>query len=164
MEASMDVREVADLVFENAKQYYLEQGVLPRTCFLLRASGELIALPLDKGRATEGEHCRNSLLQALQESDAVAIFTVRDSRYRCFPHEVPLRPGERGVPEGWIADGSLHDCLNMRIEVRGERAVYVAVPYHRHEDGTITFGEHSEGAEDFIGPAPPSAADEGLRN
>jgi hypothetical protein len=164
MEASIDVRKIAELVFENAKQYYLEQGALPHACFLLSASGELTPLPLEGIDAAERTHWSGALLQPSRESDAVAIFTVRDSRYRCFPHEDPLRPGDNSVPEGWIADGSLHDCLNMRIDVRGERAVYIAVPYHRREDGAITFGEPSEGAEDFIGPAPPFAADEGLRN
>jgi hypothetical protein len=165
MEPSIDVRKIADMVFERAQRYCQEHGVLVRGCFLLTSSGELTVLSREDSDAAERERCQPFRRMA-PESDPVAIFTLRDSRYRCFPREDPLRPGEdEGVPDGWIADGKLHDCLNLRIEVPGEKAFCVAAPYHWDEDGTIAFGEASEGAEDFAGPAPPCcASEEGLRN
>jgi len=154
MEPSIDLRKLADLLFEQAKRYGSENGVLPRGRVLLRASGALTALPMDGEGVTEREHQWEIVRQAAQEFDAVAIFTLRHSSYRCFPHGDPESPGENSVPDGWIADGKLHDCLNLRIEVPGEKAIYLAVPYQRDNRGKIEFGESSEGAEDFIGLAP----------
>src|SRR5579863_1854188 len=115
MKASMDVRKLAHALFERVTRYCLENRVLLRARFLVNASGELASIPFSEPRLDRTPDGG--------ESEPVAIFTLRDSLYRCYPAEDSSESdSEAGVPDGWIADGEPHHCLNMRIEVPGQKA------------------------------------------
>jgi hypothetical protein len=156
----LDVRRVAEGMLIRAKELLQKYGDLDPTGFVLEATGELEVVNLNgPDEAARRERARE-FRQMARRATAVATFTIHHRIYRVFE---PFRAEEKGkMPRGWIADRREHDCIEMRIEAPGQEPTNVMVPFSRHLNGMVEFGEQWEGPDDFKGPAPTSCeAEEG---
>ena len=163
MGRQLDVRGVAESMFAGAKELLQKHGDLSPRGFVLEATGELEVVDLYGPNETERRERVREFRQKARRAITVASFTICHTTYQVFE---PFRPEEAvEMPSGWVVDRQPHGCIEMRIEARGQEGNSVIVPYRRHPNGVVDFGEQWEGPEDFEGLPPPSCeAEEGLKN
>ena len=154
----LDVRRVAESMFARAKELLQKYGDLNLTGFVLQATGELEVIDLYRPDEAARRDRAREFRQKARRATAVASFTICHTTYEAFEPFGAEHAGK--LPRGWIENGHQHDCIEMRIEAPAQEPTCVIVPFYRHPNGIVEFGEQWEGPEDFKGPAPPSCKGE----
>jgi len=163
MESLTDVRKVAYEILEKAKAILQKEGYLPGYGFVLESSGETIAIELDFSDREAKKRSMQVVGRLAREKKAVAVITVTDSVYRCFPREgeEPAKPLEGPAQaEDFRPDGEPRPCISLDIKVEGQTPNNIMVPYRIDRLGKIEFSAPEEGPIEFVAPEPPLPGDE----
>ena len=168
MECPIDVMKVADELLEKGKAILQEKGSLPSTGFVLEMTGRVTVVDLGLHDKEAKNRAMQRLGQLAREVNSIAVFTITDSVYRCFPPEGKEPPPPIEDParaENLKPDGKPRACISLEIKVPGQTPTIIMVPYRRDRLGKIQFGPHEQAPLDFRGPEPPdSAKDEDLKD
>jgi hypothetical protein len=157
METSIDVRAYAYGVLERFKKGFQEMGYLPPTGLVLEPTGKIDAFELDLSSAEAEKLSMERLGQLARETEAIAVFTIKDAVYRVFPKEgeEPAKPTTDSTEtHRFRPDGVPRSCICMEIKVEGQTPKIVMIPYRITEQGKFEFGERAEAPLDFAGPEP----------
>lgn len=168
MESSIDVRAYAYGVLERFKKGLQEMGYLLPTGLVLEPTGRIDAFELDLSNKEAEKQAMERLGRLARETQAVAVFTIKDTSYQVFPREgeePATRTNDPNQADSFCPDGVPRTCICMEIRVEGQTPTIVMIPYRISEQGKIEFGERAEAPLDFIGPEPPDlGSDDSVAN